>query len=68
MDNVQKGTNIKNEANKKRKVLSAKNIKAYLHKDMKRLNAKINSLTTKNINQKNKKILRPSTTFLCKNN
>ena len=67
MDNVQNRTNIKNKANKKRKVLSAKNIKAYLNKDMKQFNDKINSLTTKNINQKNKKILRPSTTFLCKN-
>ena len=47
MDNVQKGTNLKNKANKKRKVLSAKNIKVYLHKDMKRLNVKINSLIKK---------------------
>ena len=50
-----------NQKKKTRKVLSAKNIKAYLNKDLKPLNDKINSTA------KNKKIIRPATTFLSKN-
>lgn len=52
---------------KNRKILSAKNIKTYLSKETFPKNGKMNSLTTKNINIKNKKLLRPSTTFLSKN-
>ena len=62
MENIKGKINKGKKTIKNRKVLSAKNIKAYINKDMKPLNDKINSLTTKN-----KKILRPSTTFLSKN-
>ena len=52
---------------KNRKILSAKNIKAYLNKEIFPKDGKLKSLPTKNFYLKNKKLLRPSTTFLSKN-
>ena len=66
-NSIDKEKNMGNKMKKNRKVLSAKNIKATLNKEIKLPNRKNGSLTTSNFNIKNKKILRPSTTYLTKN-
>ena len=66
---MEKTNNKGNNKTKNRKILSAKNIKTYLNKEIFPKDGKINSLTSKNFHLKNKKFLRPSTstTFLSKN-
>ena len=56
----------KEKVPKKRKILSAKQIKSYRN-NRNELNNKFNSLTIKNINIKNNKIIRPSTSFFATN-
>ena len=64
---MEKANNKEASKNKNRKILSAKNIKAYLNKEIFPKDGKLKSLPTKNFYLKNKKLLRPSTTFLSKN-
>ena len=64
---MEKSNNKENNKTKNRKILSAKNIKNYLNKELISKDVKLNSLTTKNFHIKNKKLIRPSTIFLSKN-